>query len=453
MGSWLLAFKQTFGGAVARTQQAKNAESMSLMDLGGDRDAVNPLDTETAARALATSLRIPYLGYDQYMLPGMGFKAFKFCDGPYDRAPVVAIRNMMDPNDPEPQSSIAGFANSSALALNPERGAASLYVHHVAQPLLFGSSNTTFTADSVTCSDLTEEVISKIRVKQFIDVIDGSIKWSSFVLGVIDKTIYIEDAWYRVGSTNVTGTPADGSAMKLVPNNKSWGLDVIASLNESSDTNTFTVGEINGRNNKASAAGNGTILDLISNGAYNMNAGTLTRGNLIFAFRNMANHVDGTGGYGFANTPASGNTSFGFYDVNSTQSFHSWGAQYGFTAKNIQSYALRVLDNSNNFITGMDETGSWQTPKEYSTTTSIGETVSGFAGVTFATPAATGDAIIMPTRMKNKKLTVKNLSVTYALTLTGPFEFGAGSFSIPARGGVILETDGTYWYILAKYTA
>ena len=453
LGDAMLAVKQPFDGAVSRTQHDKNAESMSIMDAGGMRDAFDPLSYETLARARATELRIPYMGYDQFMLPGMGLKIFKFCDGPYDRAPVVAIRNMMDPDDPEPQSSIAGFANSAALALNPERGAASLYVHHVAQPLLFGSSNTTFTADSVTCADLTAETISKIRVKQIINVTEGSATWSSFVLGIIDDTIYIEDAWYKVGSTNVTGTPADGSAMKLVPNNKSWGANIISSLNENSDSNILVGIELNTINNKSSAAGQGYGLDVVSNGAHNVGQAYQARGKVVFGFRNYANHVDGTGGYGFANTPASGNTSFGFYDVNSTQSFHSWGAQYGFTAKNIQSYALRVIDNSNNFITGMDSSGAWQTPKEYATTTAIGAAVSGFAGVTFATPAAAGDAIIMPTRMKDKKLTVKNLSTTYALTLTGPFEFGAGSFSIPARGGVILETDGTYWYVLAKYTA
>ncbi|MGE0968698.1 hypothetical protein ACQFN5_00950 (plasmid) [Klebsiella sp. WOUb02] len=65
MGDYLLAAKLTVDGAVSRTQHDKNAESMSLMDFGGDRDAVNPLDIEAEARARATSLRIPYLGYDQ----------------------------------------------------------------------------------------------------------------------------------------------------------------------------------------------------------------------------------------------------------------------------------------------------------------------------------------------------------------------------------------------------
>ncbi|MGE0968650.1 hypothetical protein ACQFN5_27960 [Klebsiella sp. WOUb02] len=457
MGDYLLAAKLTVDGAVHRTQHDKNAESMSLMDFGGDRDAVNPLGIEAEARARATSLRIPYLGYDQYLLPNMGAKLFKYCDGPYDRSVVMALRNQLSPMAGEPQSSISGFATSADLSKNPERAQSLLYGHLVGQPTLLTSSNTVFSADSVTCTDLPGDIISEVCAKQVINVVDSDTSvgsWTTFVLGIVGTTIYIEDTWYKAGSNGtVTGVPTDGSMMKLVPSNKIFGRNFIVSLNEDSDASQMVGEELNLRNNKAAAAGSGYGQDVISNGLYNIMNAFQARGKSLFGFRNYANHSDGASGYGFANTPSVGNSFYGFYDVNSTNGLYVWTNQYGVTIKNPQSQALRVIDNSNNFITGLDETGSWQIPKEYSTTTVIGATVSSFAGVTFATPAAAGDAIIMPTRMKNKKLKVKNLSATYALTLTGPFEFGAGSFSIPARGGVILETDGTYWYILAKYTA
>ncbi|HGW2956141.1 TPA: hypothetical protein ACNP37_004874 [Raoultella ornithinolytica] len=446
MGDYLLAAKLTVDGAVSRTQHDKNAESMSLMDLGGSRDAFDPTSYETMARMRATELRIPYLGYDQMMLPGMGLKVFKYCDGPYDRFPVVSIRNMMDPHESEPQSSIGGFANSAALANNSERGTASLYVHHVGQPVLFTTSNTTFTAESVTCSDLTSETISKIRVKQIINVTYDSATWSAFVLGVVDNTIYIEDAWYKVGGGGATGTPSNGSVIKLVPNNKSWGANIISSLNEDSDSNSLVGIELNTRNNKALAAGQGYGLDVVSNGAYNVGQGVQVRGACVFGFRNYTHNM-----YGFANTPEAGNLVYGFYDTSSTSGFYAWNNAYGITAKNSANYSLRVLDNDNGFQTGMGPTGTWQRLKLYATTTPTGSQISSFASITFVVPDETNNTVSMPGMHSGHTLTIKNRSSLQALTLTGPFEDGASSFVIPVKNAVTFYCDGSRWFPLNNY--
>ncbi|MFP1263680.1 hypothetical protein ACK16A_28985, partial [Klebsiella michiganensis] len=67
-GDALLAVKQPFPGSVLRTQHDKNAEFVSLMDVGGDRNSFDPETLELLVKAVANQLRIPYLGAQQFAL-------------------------------------------------------------------------------------------------------------------------------------------------------------------------------------------------------------------------------------------------------------------------------------------------------------------------------------------------------------------------------------------------
>lgn len=446
-GTDMIGVVNVIGESEERTLTNKLSDLVSISDVqGATKDMFDYASADVTGSAAALADKSIYSGAVDVKLPNMGLKAFRYLDGSKDRATLLSLRNQMTPDAAEPDSSISGFTTSASLSNNSERGTAIIYSHMVGQPALLVSTNTTFTANSVTCTDLTDDIVKTIKAKMVIDVVSGTDTYTAYVESISGSTITIEDAWYLQGSDGATtGTPVTGASMTLVPSNKIWNANLISSLNEDSNSEIHVGIELETRNNKSTASGNGYAYDALGGGSYNTGAGFQARGKYLFGFRNYANHSDGASGYGFANTPVNGNTLIGFYDSGSTYGSLLWNNQYGVNIKNPKLFSLIIRDNDNGFITGIDNNGKIQQLKLYHTVTTSGA-ISSFATVSFVSPSADATAYTMPTQVVGKSLTLRNTSSTYYATMSGSFEGGSGSFNIAPRTSVEFFSDGTYWY-------
>lgn len=446
-GDALLAVKQPFPGSVLRTQHDKNAEFVSLDDAGGDRDSFDPESLELLVKAIASQLRIPYLGAQQFALPNQTLKVFNYLDGFKDRGAVVSFMNTASPDASEPDTQVLGLANAAALGKYADRDQVCVFAQMEGQPPLLTSTSTVFTANSVSSPDFAG-IAAKLRKKQIIDVVDAAnptLLYSGMIIAFNSSTntILVDTAWYVKGGNGITvGTPANNSQIKIVPSTKIWGANVNVMLKPSSDAITYAGFELGLYNNKNTFP-TGYGYDAYSGGTYPAANGFQARGKLYCGFRNYS-----AGEFGFIG----GGHTYGYYDTGSQRGLFTWNNVYGVNIKSPTSYALIVQDSANGFITGMDANGAWQGMKEYSTTTSIGSTVSSYATITYATPAVSGDAIVLPSPNAYKKLTVKNLSLSNDLKLTGPFEFGGSGITVTAKCAVTLHAaDGVRWYVISKY--
>lgn len=446
-GDALLAVKQLFEGAVSRTQHDKNSEFFSLMDAGGDRDSFDPETLELLVKAVANQLRIPYLGAQQFALPGQTLKAWRYMDGFKDRGAVASFMSVDSPDSSEPTTQVLGLSDASALGKYSDRDTVVLFAQAEGQPPLLATSNTTFTATTVTSPDFAT-VADKLRRKQIIDVIDANTPskiYSGWIVAFDPdtNTITIETAWYLKGGNGITtGTPSSGSSLKLVPNTKIWGQNTNVILKPTSDATTFAGFELGLYNRKIdSQVGYG--YDCYSGGDYYALNGFQARGKLYCGFRNYAQ-----GDYGFIG----GGHEYGYYDSGSVRGLFAWNNVYGVNVKSPTSYAFILQDSANNFVTGMNAAGAWQAMRLHSAVTSPGATVISFATVTYITPTTGASGAIMPSASVGKVLSIRNLSSSVALTMTGVFEGGAGGFSIAPKNTVTFHSDGTYWYPISRYT-
>ncbi|HBT9229752.1 TPA: hypothetical protein MCM87_005969, partial [Klebsiella pneumoniae] len=211
-GDALLAVKQPFPGSVLRTQHDKNAEFVSLDDAGGDRDSFDPETLELLVKAVANQLRIPYLGAQQFALPGQTLKVWRYMDGFKDRGAVASFMSVDSPDSSEPTTQVLGLSDASALGKYSDRDTVVLFAQAEGQPPLLATSNTTFTATTVTSPDFAA-VADKLRRKQIIDVVDASTPskiYSGWIVAFDPdtNTITIETTWYLKGGNGITtGTP------------------------------------------------------------------------------------------------------------------------------------------------------------------------------------------------------------------------------------------------------
>lgn len=447
-GDALLAVKQLFEGAVSRTQHDKNSEFFSLMDAGGDRDSFDPETLELLVKAVANQLRIPYLGAQQFALPGQTLKAWRYMDGFKDRGAVASFMSVDSPDSSEPTTQVLGLSDASALGKYSDRDTVVLFAQAEGQPPLLATSNTTFTATTVTSPDFAT-VADKLRRKQIIDVIDANTPskiYSGWIVAFDPdtNTITIETAWYLKGGNGITtGTPSSGSSLKLVPNTKIWGQNTNVILKPTSDAVTFAGFEL-GLYNRKTNSPIGYGYDCYSGGDYLSENGFQARGKLYCGFRNYS-----AGDYGFIG----GGHQYGYYDSGSVRGLFAWNNTYGVNVKSPTSYAFILHDSSNNFVSGMNASGAWQSLRLHSTVTAPGATVLSFATVTYITLTTEVSGAIMPSPSVGKVLSIRNLSSSVALSMTGPFEGGAGAFSIAAKNTVTFHSDGTYWYPISKYSA
>lgn len=448
MGDALLAVKQPFDGAVARTQHDKNAEFVSLDDAGGDRNSFDPETLELLVKAVANQLRIPYLGAQQFALPGQTLKAWRYMDGFKDRGAVASFMSVDSPDSSEPTTQVLGLAEASALGKYSDRDTVVLFAQAEGQPPLLATSNTTFTATTVTSPDFAT-VADKLRRKQIIDVVDANTPSNIYSGWIVaydaqTNTITVDTAWYLKGGNGVTtGTPSSGSSLKLVPNTKIWGQNTNVILKPTSDARDFAGFELGLYNNKTnSPVGYG--YDAYSGGTYTVLNGFQARGKLYCGFRNYAQ-----GDYGYIG----GGHQYGYYDSGSERGLFAWNNTYGVNIKSPTSYAIILQDSSNAFITGMDKDGKWQGLKYYTTTVSPGGSISQYSTVAFVTPTAASQTVTLPAHSAGKVIYVRNLSSSYSISCVGAMEGASGAIALAAKTTIQLVSDGTYWYPIGKYSA
>lgn len=445
-GDALLAVKQPFPGSVLRTQHDKNAEFVSLDDAGGDRNSFDPETLELLVKAVANQLRIPYLGAQQFALPNQTLKVWKYMDGFKDRGAVASFMSVDSPDSSEPTTQVLGLSDASALGKYGDRDTVVLFAQAEGQPPLLATSNTTFTATTVTSPDFAT-VADKLRRKQIIDVIDANTPSNVYSGWIVaydagTNTITIDTAWYLKGGNGITtGTPSSGSSLKLVPNTKIWGQNTNVILKPTSDARDFAGFELGLYNNKTnSPVGYG--YDAYSGGTYTVLNGFQARGKLYCGFRNYAQ-----GDYGYIG----GGHQYGYYDSGSERGLFAWNNTYGVNIKSPTSYAIILQDSSNAFITGMDKDGKWQGLKYYTTTVSPGGSISQYSTVAFVTPTAASQTVTLPAHSAGKVIYVRNLSSSYSISCVGAMEGASGAIALAAKTTIQLVSDGTYWYPISKY--
>ncbi|RNB12140.1 hypothetical protein EDM39_14485 [Staphylococcus aureus] len=96
-------------------------------------------------------------------------------------------------------------------------------------------------------------ISTKLRKGQIIDVLDGANRYSGLIVSVASSTITVDTGWYKVDSTQTTGTPSTGSQIKIVPNTKVWATNLNVMLKSTSDATSMVGIELGLFNNKTNA--------------------------------------------------------------------------------------------------------------------------------------------------------------------------------------------------------
>ncbi|WP_048284382.1 phage tailspike protein [Pluralibacter gergoviae] len=445
LGDNLLAVRQPFANA-PRTQHNYNLERFSFFDIPeAGFDLFNPFtDFDDVARAAAVANRSVYYGVNQLVAPRMGVKSWKYIDGTHDRSCIMSIRNTMSPSDmSEPSTQSFGAATLATLSRYANRDGVGIYCHIVAPPELFKSTATTFTATTVTCPELTTDIISQLKHRMVIDIntTDGK-WWTSFLMGIdaVTKTLTVDTGWALMGSAGATlGTPASGSTIRIVGLTKVWAQNSLLTVNEDSRATAMAGFELGLYNNKSAISGVGYGFDSYSGGTYSIENAFQARGLYYSGFNSKSSDATRA----FAST---GSVPHGFYSNGDTRGLSVHNNLYGVVINSPTSYALQVQLN-NNFNTGMDLNGKWQRLKGFLTTIPRGSSISYYAtSVLISGGASDTESVTMPSNEHSLMIFIRNLSPTYAVVLNGKFEGNTTSYTLAAKKGALFQGDGTYWY-------
>ncbi|MFV8931997.1 hypothetical protein [Serratia fonticola] len=449
-GDSMVAVKQPFAGAVARTQHDKNAEIASIQDFGYAKDTFDTDGIDAANKSALISSKIPYIGSKQFSLTQQSLKAWTYLDGYKERGAVVSFMNTSSPNAPEPVTQVLGISSAAGLGQYSDRDFVGVFTQIEGPPSLLTTSATTFTTTTVTSSAISS-VASYLRAGQIIDVkdaVDTSKTYSGLIKSLSGTTVTVDTAWYlKGGGGTVTGIPATGSTAAFVPNTKLWAHNANVVLNPNSQA-TSIVGFELGLINKKIDGYIGYGYDCVNLGPYGIGNAFQARNKFNIGFNS------GPGkNFGFTSQAAATN---GYYSLSDNVGFQSQNSvAYGVQIKNPGEYALIVQSSDNSFRTGIDASGRWQGLKLYSQIVKIGGTITQYAAVAFATPTANGDTINLPlpANANSRTLYIRNLSSSNSLFVAGSYEGGLGGISLAAKNTIQLFSDGTYWYPLSKYSA
>lgn len=414
-----------------------------IQDFGGSYNDFDPSVSEAAAKAEANPNSKPYDGARQYTFPMRTIKAWNYLDGFLDRGAVASFRNVDAFDSPEPRTEILGIANAAGLGDYSDRDVAGLFVQVEGQPTLHTSTATVFTATTVTCSDMTSRVKGFLRKNQIIDVVDGGMTYSGLIQSVLGDVITVDTAWYKTDGSNTTGTPSNGSQIKIVPNTKIWATNFNAMLTEQSDATQMVGIELGMFNNKVGAGGYG--FDMWSGGTYQIGAAFQARGNYHtgLSLQNAPN-------FGVVVYDATENA---FYAAGGNYAFFSQNSNISILAKSPTSYSFLQTKADNSFVTGVNKDGSWEGLRYKSAVIAIGETIGQYSTMNFVSPTAAGQVINLPSESQNPErvMFIKNLSPTNLVYLAGNVEGGSGSYQLQAKETVQMFCDGSTWYPISRH--
>ncbi|EIC83957.1 hypothetical protein [Serratia sp. M24T3] len=441
-GAALVATQQGLTGTVARTQDNKNAESISLMDGGSERSDFDPSVEETAIKLLAKSERIPYLGAKQYCIPGSTLKTFNWIDGYKDRGAAVSFSNLTTPDHVEPTTQVLGLADASGLGSYSDRDQVLLFTQIQGAPALLTTSDTTFTANTITSSDIAS-VSEHLRAGQIIDVTDSSdstVVYSGLITSLSDSTITVDTAWYLKGGDGTTGTPSESSTAVFVPSTKIWGQNTVVTLASTSKATQFAGYELGLINDKTDGyVGYG--FDVVNLGDYGVGQAFQSRGEFNIGF--VA--YDGTN-YGFVSYSA--NTA-GYYSAADTVGALLQNNTYGVQIKGASSYPLLIQDAAgSSTLTAINSSGQIEYLRlRLNSSVTIGGTISSYNVVNFVRPTTDSDTVYLPTANAGLIIKVRNVASTYSVTLVGSYE-GTSGVKLQPGNTIELIGDGSTWYTI-----
>lgn len=411
-----------------------------IQDFGGAYNDFDPSVAESEAKAIANPSSKPYDGARQFAFPMRTLKVWNYCDGYKDRGAVASFSNVDSFDAPEPVTQVLGVSGPQGLIEYKDRDVVGIYNAVGSQKALLKSTNTTFSATSVTCPDF---VISDLRKDQIIDVVDGAEKYSSIVESVSGNTVTIVDGWYKHSVLGDKGTPTNGSQLILVPNTKVWGQNTNVFISEDSDVHSFAGFEMGVFNYKADGMGYG--YDIWNGGSKQTGQGYQTRGQFNVGF------------YAFEGTQigfvAKDSAQIGFYANGGVEGFQSQSSNYSFTAKSPVNYAFRVLDSNNVFLSGITSNGAQERFK-LTQTSETGNTISNFSVVSIFNAPSNNFVVDLPNPADNyqRVIYVKNINADNAILLAGSVEGGTGSLPLPTRSTLQLFCDGSAWYPISKHS-
>lgn len=446
LGDALIGVKQPYDGAVARNQSDKNAESISLMDAGAERDGFDIASVETAVKSIANEQRLPYLGAKQFAFPKLTLKSWSWLDGFQDRAVVASFTNLTTPDGGEPVTQVLGISSAAELGSYSDRDFVLMFGQIEGPQALLSTSKTTFTANTITSSDITP-ISTFLRAGQIIDVTDASnssLTYSGLILSLSDTTVTVDTAWYLKDGNGSTGIPTAASVAVFIPNTKIWGQNVNVIIDANSEATSLVGYELGMQNNKVDGY-IGYGFDCVNLGTYGIGYGFQTRGDFNVGF--AAN----TGiQYGFVSYDATGS---GYYSSSDHIGAILSNNTYGLQITGATSYPLIIQDSNSNFLTGINATGAVESLRYAETNVDIGGTVGSYGTVNFATPTVSGDSINLPTSSSGRVIYIRNLSGTIALSLVGPIDpnvNGGKNISLAAATTIQLYSDGNYWYPMSQ---
>lgn len=428
------------------TQQDINDHIVNIKEFGGNSTDFDPSTAESTAKAIANPNALPYIGARQTALPMHTLKVWNYCDGYLDRGAVASIRNVASFDSAEPRTEILGIGDASGLGQYSDRDVVGLYVQAEGQPALHTSTATSFTATTVTCSDMSTIVKNSLRKNQIIDVLDGAVKYSGLISSVSNDTITIDTAWYKTGGG--TGTPTNGSQVKLVPNTKVWATNFNVMLKPESDAESMVGIELGTFNNKyPNGAGYG--YDIWSGGLYRIGAAFQARGQYTTGLYLYDKCDTGT----IVSNPNVGHLVIGEGRAD-TYGVLSHRMAVSFLSRGATTYGYAQVTESGDFLTGINPDGAWQSLKYTSAVINSPATIDQNAVVVFINPNAEGMVVNLPTPSNNPRRVIyaKNLSSTNTVYLGGAVESNTGSYHLLVKETVQLFCDGNTWFPISKHT-
>ena len=438
--------------ASGKTQQEINDKNKSTLerivyieDFGANKTDFNPSAAEAAAKAVANPKALPYVGARQSAYPMQTLKVWNYLDGYKDRGAVMSIANVDAFDSVEPTTQVLGLQSAAGLSTYPDRDVVGLFVQAEGQPALLTSVNTTFTATAVTCPDLSS-ISTKLRKGQIIDVLDGANRYSGLIVSVASSTITVDTGWYKVDSTQTTGTPSAGSQIKIVPNTKVWATNFNVMLKSTSDATSMVGIELGLFNNKINAP-TGYGYDVWSGGDYPIGEAFQARGKVTTGV-----NIDAVGTqFGYVIKNASVN---GLYSLDSNVGSLMQGGVVSYVAKAPTSYAFQTQNSAGSFLSGINKDGQQEALKYAASVIEINGTIGQFSVMNFVAPSGASQSINLPAAStnSNRVIYVKNLSASNSVTLNGSIEGGGGAYVLAARETVQLFCDGSSWFPISKHT-
>jgi hypothetical protein len=285
-------------------------------------------------------------------------KAWKVTYGTWDQAAVMSVTAG---SATEPVTQVLGLKDPSQLSTYGNRDSVALYAANIAPPPLVTTANTTFTANSVTSADFAA-IRSDLQLGMIIDVDSGSTRLSGIIVSWEGNSIKVSN-WYIVDGSRNTGTPANGSQVKVSPSTKVWAANLLLKIPASATaTNGGSGIEIDVDAIKPAVGQNVVAEDLTNLGPAPVLAMSLARGvanygyysqtGKTWAYRSDLGHETNFMAYQDGSLPGA-RVNYWSYPYQGAAAgakygFRSTRDQAGFTAENptVSAYTARVDGNT-----------------------------------------------------------------------------------------------------------